>query len=602
MASVVDELVVILSLDASKFTAGQKAALENLNKTRDDTTSTAKEMEARGAQGAEFFGKITAAATGLFAILAGANTLEQFLGKTIPQIANLGRIANLLGQSGPDLRAFQLWVEQTGGNADTATQSLLKLSQVMQNFKTGIAIPDATFLLGLNMIGGRSTDSAIEIFDKFAAWTATHTGPEALQEGNRLGLDPDTINAAIRAGPNAARDLNDQLKNTPSEQQIKRVQDLQVAFFNLQQAITGSATRITADLAPALTHLMNLISGLDPALNQTDRDILKIGENIGGLGKSFGILGTLLDQIGVGGAFGAFFHWLFVQFNMTLAFIRIMIDGLTIGAGALVQIASGHPGEGLKALIQGWASLLNSLSTLNSNVGAALGPAAQGPPANSNQRAAPASVPADRQAMANMVRQKAIAAGLNPDIMVHIAEQESGLSANPPANPASSGRGLFELLKDTARQYGINPLDPVQSAQAAMKLVKDNLAYAYSHSGAHYTPGDEYMALFLGPPAMAAMLRADPNALASSVDPSGAASNPSIFRQRTVAQVESLLRSIALNGPRSFRSSHAQTAQHVTIGAVHVHAPGITDARGVAKHVRRELSNQLATQANSALN
>lgn len=43
-------------------------------------------------------------------------------------------------------------------------------------------------------------------------------------------------------------------------------------------------------------------------------------------------------------------------------------------------------------------------------------------------------------------------------------------------NPRSSARGDFQFLRGTAKQYGINPMDPYQSARAAADMAASNAA------------------------------------------------------------------------------------------------------------------------------
>ena len=68
MPTVIDALLVTLNLDSSGFVKGGKQTAEALKKTRDDVTATSKELQERGKHAAEFFGKIAASATAMFAV------------------------------------------------------------------------------------------------------------------------------------------------------------------------------------------------------------------------------------------------------------------------------------------------------------------------------------------------------------------------------------------------------------------------------------------------------------------------------------------------------------------------------------------------------
>jgi hypothetical protein len=72
--------------------------------------------------------------------------------------------------------------------------------------------------------------------------------------------------------------------------------------------------------------------------------------------------------------------------------------------------------------------------------------------------------------------------GVDPNIMLTIAELESGFKVGA-KNPNSSATGLFQFINSTAEQYGIDPRDPYQSADAAARMAKQNLTAIASKIG-----------------------------------------------------------------------------------------------------------------------
>ena len=68
-----------------------------------------------------------------------------------------------------------------------------------------------------------------------------------------------------------------------------------------------------------------------------------------------------------------------------------------------------------------------------------------------------------------LIRERALANGVDPAALVRIAQIESGLNPSA-ANPSSSAKGLFQFVDRTAKQYGLtNPLDPAASADAGAR-------------------------------------------------------------------------------------------------------------------------------------
>lgn len=84
--------------------------------------------------------------------------------------------------------------------------------------------------------------------------------------------------------------------------------------------------------------------------------------------------------------------------------------------------------------------------------------------------------------------------GVSPEAMLRIAYLESG--GNPSAkNPRSSAGGLFQFIDSTAKNYGLsNRYDPVQAADAAARLAKDNAGHLRKVLGREPTGGELYLA------------------------------------------------------------------------------------------------------------
>ncbi len=73
-----------------------------------------------------------------------------------------------------------------------------------------------------------------------------------------------------------------------------------------------------------------------------------------------------------------------------------------------------------------------------------------------------------------IIQEAATTEGIPPDVLLRIAEIESGLRPDA-QNPNSSAGGLFQFIDSTAKAYGVvDKMDPQQSAFAAAKLARDN--------------------------------------------------------------------------------------------------------------------------------
>jgi soluble lytic murein transglycosylase-like protein len=64
--------------------------------------------------------------------------------------------------------------------------------------------------------------------------------------------------------------------------------------------------------------------------------------------------------------------------------------------------------------------------------------------------------------------------GVDPDIFQRMINQESGF--NPAARSPAGAIGIAQFMPQTARGFGIDPLDPMQSLDAAARYIKNGLS------------------------------------------------------------------------------------------------------------------------------
>jgi soluble lytic murein transglycosylase-like protein len=73
-----------------------------------------------------------------------------------------------------------------------------------------------------------------------------------------------------------------------------------------------------------------------------------------------------------------------------------------------------------------------------------------------------------------LIRNEAIAQGLDPNLAVAVAKTESSL--NPNAVSSAGAQGLFQLMPSTAVGLGVtNPFDPTQNIQGGVSYLKQLL-------------------------------------------------------------------------------------------------------------------------------
>lgn len=137
-----------------------------------------------------------------------------------------------------------------------------------------------------------------------------------------------------------------------------------------------------------------------------------------------------------------------------------------------------------------------------------------------------------------IIRDRAIANGVDPAVLARIAQVESGGNPNAAAS-GSSAKGLFQFTAPTWEKYnpGANPLDPSASADAGARLLKDNAA-GLASAGLETSPGALYLAHFAGLGGARKLLTADPSQPAGAVlGDAAVAANP-FLKNMTVADLK----------------------------------------------------------------
>lgn len=265
MATLIDSLVVALGIDASGLTKGQKDASEALKKTSDQADRTAKELEAKGKQAAQFFSQIKNQVVGLFAVFTAGKGLSSFVSDVVSADAAVGRVAKNIGLSTEALSAWQGVAERAGGSASGITGTLRNISSQMQQIAlTGT--PGAQVLQSLAMAGinvskyfDKATSSSERLLmasDAFSHMDAARA--QALGAG--MGFDEGTINVLMQGRQAIQALLAEQEKiGHTNEEDAKSAMALQAAWRSLEQASMDLGRKILTSLSP-------YIQGLSAAL------------------------------------------------------------------------------------------------------------------------------------------------------------------------------------------------------------------------------------------------------------------------------------------------------------------------------------------------
>ena len=266
MSTIIDALMLTLSLDASKFTKGVKEAQQTTKKFKEDTVAHGKEIETSMSAASIGVGKLAVAFLGLTAVFSGGKGMQQFMTDVTKTNSALGRFARGVNMSTKDVQAFDGAVQSIGGSAGEAQAGIQALSDSFQSLKT-FGDPGVVRALAiLSSKGGKRIDplksvdkntmlDLAEDLGKIAKTDPTH----ASFLGRQLGLPPNVVSALMKGREEFAKLLEIQEKYAASTADIDAADKRQSAWQRLQAAGKSFGRTVLTAVTPALLKMNELL-------------------------------------------------------------------------------------------------------------------------------------------------------------------------------------------------------------------------------------------------------------------------------------------------------------------------------------------------------
>lgn len=466
MPTVIDSLVVVLGLDPSKFTEGQKQAVLSLRKTEEGAEHTAKSMQSSGKKAAEFFSSIRNQALALTTALLGGMGLSRFAEHITQSDAAVGRMAKNVGMNTKELSAWQGAVQRAGGTSEGVTGSIKGLSRQFEMLALTGNSEMIPFLTAAHVNLAKFFDTSVPMTDKLLELADAFQGmaPSKAQAiGAGLGLDEGTINLLMQ-GRVAVLDLLDKQKqlNAASEEDAKLAQKRQKEWQDLSDRFVGMARRILTDLTPAI----------ETALGWLEKFITFANEH---LTLTEVVLGSIV------GLFSTMAAISFAKLALSVMGIVPVLAAASTAAAPLLPIiaalaAGGAVGTGIGMLINKGVEKISG----GRSVGSLLFDATHADPMR-----APPQLPLDytkfgkggglaaNSLFSRLERQHGLPEGLLDSMWAQ--ESARGQKMLSP----KGAKGHFGFMDPTAKQYGLkDPNDLTESASAAARMMHDMLRWS----------------------------------------------------------------------------------------------------------------------------
>jgi hypothetical protein len=275
VATVVDSLVVTLSIDSTGFDKGFRDAIDALNRVKVEQVKIGAAIEESGKRVAGTFTQIRNEALALFAVLLGAHGLKDFTTGLMESNVQLGRLATNLGAAPQWLSAWGMLAERAGGSTEQTAASFERIAKTLYELRnSGGGIPREVLMM--QNLATTKIDwehGPVKYFETMA---------RVIQEANKVnpgdtyffakaaGFDDATYNAIIRADKALTGLIASKEKLAWSDAALTQAGKMTDAFFDLRQELSSLAGTIVEEAGPAI---VDLLKWLDEMVRSNSADI-----------------------------------------------------------------------------------------------------------------------------------------------------------------------------------------------------------------------------------------------------------------------------------------------------------------------------------------
>jgi len=259
MATVIDSLLIELGLDASKYTVGQKKAIDDLRKF-DDLNAKSNKASTKGAKEFDLnLGKVRNSLIAIGSAIVGVSGFKEFANQMIFGNAALGRTSAMLGMNARDLDAWGKAAEAFGGDSKGVQASLQNLEGGLAKYALGQGGEEV--VNGLARLGVQAHDGKVNLIELGTALKRikdTMGAQTALTLGSSIGLDQGTLQMLLEGG-GALQVLHDKFYDLSgvTDQNIKDAQELTKQWAEMRQSGSALAQTLMTALSPAMKSVMD---------------------------------------------------------------------------------------------------------------------------------------------------------------------------------------------------------------------------------------------------------------------------------------------------------------------------------------------------------
>lgn len=252
----IDSFVVSLGLNPSNYNEEIKKFRQDRKRLAQEE-ETYQEREERGRnRNIEGIRKLRNETAGFLLMLAGANSIKQFVGGILEGDAATGRFAANIGVATDRVSAWEEAIKRAGGSAGDAQQALRAMASAFQSLQlTGTTGNDADFQ-GLGVSRADLANPELALL-RIAEAGLRMPRAEFTARLTRLGLSESSITLLSRGRTGVEQLLSEvEALGLANERTAQEAIAFDNALADISQSIRGAARPAIADLARALSEFV----------------------------------------------------------------------------------------------------------------------------------------------------------------------------------------------------------------------------------------------------------------------------------------------------------------------------------------------------------
>jgi hypothetical protein len=266
MATIIDALMLTMSLDASGFVKGAKEIQQGHKKLKETIVSESKEAEKASVAAAAGVSKITKEVLGLLAVFTGGKAIKDFITDISKCDAVAGRFARNMGVTTQTLSAWQGVLERNVGTADDPAASFQSMSDSFNEIKTtgnSAMLPFLYRLQGISGVAIRTNAGVVASFMDISA--ALHnlakTDPSrAFYLGNQITHNAAMTNLLMQGPAALQKQLDLERKiGILSKEEADAAEKRVAAWADLRRAGERFGDTILTMVTPALVKMNEML-------------------------------------------------------------------------------------------------------------------------------------------------------------------------------------------------------------------------------------------------------------------------------------------------------------------------------------------------------